>query len=97
MARRKAPARPATDVNHTWTCVSRRAMALAVFGEGSLSKARALTRRGEDDAYLCVIPAKAGIQRKNSLAPQEDNFFVSHWIPAFAGMTSKGRMKANAR
>jgi hypothetical protein len=72
-------------------------MALAVFGEGSLSKARALTRRGEDDAYLCVIPAKAGIQRKNSLAPQEDNFFVSHWIPAFAGMTSKGRMKANAR
>jgi hypothetical protein len=35
---------------------------------------------------LLVIPAKAGIQRLCFSFPSQDQ---SHWIPAFAGMTSK--------
>jgi len=43
----------------------------------------------------CVIPAKAGIQRINTLPRKRDNISVlsalrgvfSYWIPAFAGMT----------
>ncbi|MFD0326741.1 hypothetical protein [Lysobacter gummosus] len=40
---------------------------------------------GTDSGYRLVIPAKAGIQRLQAFSHER------HWIPAFAGMTSKRR------
>ncbi len=45
---------------------------------------------------LVVIPAKAEIQRKNSLAHRLRAKFVD-WIPAYAGMTGAAKMMSIAR
>ena len=47
-----------------------------------------------EHVHVLVIPAKAGIQRPFTFNVTKKN--QSHWIPAFAGMTSKGKKTAPA-